>query len=300
MHVPGERLERGVDRERHVEVLRGREDRVVLGGAVGDAGDRERAHEGPAAAVAHRALELARGLSGIAQREMRDGYQPAPGVAAEIGDPAIVRAAVGAGQLGVHQLGLPKQPDGRVEDRFGHALALEQLHALGHVHGAERGAAQVGLLRSRANPPSLFRTDLTAHGSLAQPPRLVHPLAHAAQGAELAGAGQGGALAVDLQILVTVVADPDADRATAVAGLEILLPQVGRLEDVPVAVDDHGASRIRRGGPGSGRRSPVHPRRARVSSWACSAGLGVIGGSPCGPGVSSVGPRICSKRRRVK
>jgi hypothetical protein len=33
---------------------------------------------------------------------------------------------------------------------------------------------------------------------------------------------------------VAVVADPDPDRAALVARLEMRLPQVGRLEDVPV------------------------------------------------------------------
>jgi hypothetical protein len=141
MHVPGGRLESGVDRERHVQILRGREDRVVLGGAVGDARDRERAHESPAAAVADRALELAGRLRGVAQREMCDRNQPTPGVAAEIGDPAVVRAAVRARQLGVHQLGFPEQAEGGIEDRLGHAFAVEQLHPLRHVHCAERGAA---------------------------------------------------------------------------------------------------------------------------------------------------------------
>jgi len=211
---------------------------------VGDAGDRERAHEGPAAAVAHRPLELAGRLRGSPSGRCAMGISPPPGIAAEIGDPAVVRAAVRARQLGVHQLGFPQQTEGRIQDRLGHAFAIEQLHALRHVHGAERGAAQIGLLPPRTNPAPLVRTDRAAHGPLPQAPRLVHPLAHAAQRAELAGSGQGGAPAVDLQILVAVITDPDRDRAAAVAGLEILLPQVGRLEDVPVAIDDHRAGTI--------------------------------------------------------
>ena len=95
--------------QRHVEVLRRREDRVVARIAVGHARDGERTDERAAAAVLHRALELARGLGGIAEREMGDGDQPAAGVAAEVGDPAVVGAAVRARELGVEQLGLPQQ-----------------------------------------------------------------------------------------------------------------------------------------------------------------------------------------------
>src|SRR5262245_23506999 len=239
VYVPGGRLEGGMDRERHVEVLRGCEDRVVRGRAVRDARDGEGADEGAAAAVEHRALELARRLGRIAQREVRNGNQSTAGVAAEVGDPAVVGAAVRAGQLGVHQLGFPEQPDRGVEDRLRHALAIQQLDALLHVHGAERGPAEVGLLRPRADPAHLLGTDLAAHRPLAQLPRLVDPLAHAAQCAQLAGAGQGGSPAVDLQVFIAVVADPDPDGTGPVAGLEVLLPEIGRLEDVPVAINDH-------------------------------------------------------------
>src|SRR5262249_13884930 len=65
--------------------------------------------------------------------------------------------------------------------------------------------------------------------------------AHPAERAKLARPRQHGALAGDLEILEAVVANADADRAVAVSGLEIFLPEVGRLEDVPIAVDDHRA-----------------------------------------------------------
>src|SRR5882762_4103944 len=77
--VERERLERRMHGQRNVEVLRRREDRVVARIAVGHARDGERTDEGAAAAVFHRALELARDLCWIAKREMRDGYQPAAG-----------------------------------------------------------------------------------------------------------------------------------------------------------------------------------------------------------------------------
>ena len=130
VHVPLRRLERRMDGERHVEVLGGREDRVVMGIAVGDPGDRERAHEGAAAAVGDGAPELARGLGGVAQGQMRDRDEAAAGVAAEVGDPAVVGAAVRARELGVDQLGFPQEAQRGIQHGPGEALPVEELHAL--------------------------------------------------------------------------------------------------------------------------------------------------------------------------
>jgi len=93
--------------QRHVEVLRRGEDGVVARIAVGHACDGERTDEGAAAAVLHRTLELARRFHRIAEGKVRDGDEPAARAAAKVGDPAVVRAAVGARELGVEQLGLP-------------------------------------------------------------------------------------------------------------------------------------------------------------------------------------------------
>src|SRR5206468_4077000 len=128
---------------------------------------------------------------------MRDGDQPAAGVAAEIGDPAVVRAAIGARELGLEQLGLPQQAERGIEHGLRHPLAVEQLHALLHVHGAEGGAAQVGLLRRGPDAPDLIGRDLPAHLAIAELLGLVDPLAHAAEGPELARPRDGGGPAVD-------------------------------------------------------------------------------------------------------
>src|SRR5256886_8788139 len=71
--VERDRLERRMHGQRNVEVLRRREDRVVARIAVGHARDGERTDEGAAAAVLHRALELARRLGRVAERELREG-----------------------------------------------------------------------------------------------------------------------------------------------------------------------------------------------------------------------------------
>jgi hypothetical protein len=182
----------------HVEVLRRREDGVVTRIAVGHAGDGERRDEGAAAAVLHRALELARGLRRIAEREMRDGDQPPAGVAAEVGNPAVVRAAIRARELGVEQLGLPQEAQRGIEHSLGHALAVKELHALLHVHGAERRSPKVRLLRRGTDPADLLVCNLPAHRALAELPRLVDALAHPPEGAELALTSDRGALTVDL------------------------------------------------------------------------------------------------------
>ena len=115
--------------------------------------------------------------------------------------------------------------------------------------------------RVRADAPHLLGTDLAAHGALAQVLGLVDTLPHPAQCAELAGPGQHGALAVDLEVLEGVVADADADRAVAVARLEVLLPQIRRLEDMPVAIDQHGirAHRVSAPLPALARRADALP-----------------------------------------
>ena len=235
--VERERLERRMHRQWNVEILGRREDRIVARVAVGHARDGEGTDEGAAAAVLHRALELAGGLGRIAEREMGDGDQPPAGVAAEVGDPAVVRAAVRARELGIEQLGFPQEAQGGVEHRLGEPLAVEELDALLHVHGAERRAPEVGLVRRGTDSPHVLGCDVPAHRLLAERPRLVDLLAHPAEGAQLTPAGDRGGPAVDLQVLEAVVAHADAECPLPVGGLEIGLPQIRWLQDVPVAVD---------------------------------------------------------------
>src|SRR5262249_23629021 len=150
-----DRLEGGVDRKGHVEILSGREDRVVPRITVRYPRDGERADKRASAAVPHRALELARRLAGVAERQMGDGDETAPGVATEISDPAVIRAAMRAGELGVEQLGLPEQAERGVEHGLRHALAVEELDPLLHVHRAEGGSAEISLVGPRLHAAHL-------------------------------------------------------------------------------------------------------------------------------------------------
>src|SRR5437879_824501 len=243
--VERDRLEGRMHGQRHVEVLRRREYGVVARIAVGHACDGERTDEGAAAAVPHRALELARGLRRIAEREMRDGNQPAAGVAAEIGDPAVVRATVRTRKLGVEQLSLPEKAERGIEHGLRHPLAVEELHALLHVHGAERGAAEVRLVRRGTEAADVLRRVFPAHRAIAQFPRLVDPLAHPAERAELARAGDRRAPAVDLPELEDVVTHAYPEGPVAIGGFQVALPQIRRFKDVAVAVDQELVGRHR-------------------------------------------------------
>src|SRR5262249_10123069 len=118
-----------------------------------------------------------------------DGNEAPARVATEIGDPAVVRAAVRGRQRGIEQLGFPQESESRIENRLGESLPIEELDALLHVHRAERRAPQVCLLRPWPNPTHIFGTRVAPHRGLAEFPGLVDLLAHAAEGAELANAG---------------------------------------------------------------------------------------------------------------
>src|SRR5437773_9458258 len=62
-------------------------------------------------------------------------------------------------------------------------------------------------------------------------------LPNAAEGAELARAGNRGGPAVDQEMLEAVVTDAYPERPVAIGGFQIDLPQIRRFEDVAVAVD---------------------------------------------------------------
>src|SRR4030095_13561364 len=93
------------------------------------------------------------------------------------------------------------------------------------------------LVRRGGDAANVLRRHLSPHRALAELLRLVDPLAHAAEGTQLALACDRRTLPFDLQDLEAVVAHTDAKRAVAIGGLEKGLPQIGRFEDVAVTVD---------------------------------------------------------------
>src|SRR5271165_1433546 len=105
MDAEWDRLEGRMNRERHIEVLSGGEQTIVIGMPMRLARDGERRDECAFASVFDGAFEFLRRGVRIAEREMRDGNQPSAGVAAEIRDPSIVGATVGVREFGVEELG---------------------------------------------------------------------------------------------------------------------------------------------------------------------------------------------------
>ncbi len=145
MNTPCGRFKGRMNRQRNTEVLRCGEDRIVVGMTVGLARNREGADERALTSVLGRAFEFARSRGGVSERNMRDRNQPSARIATEVGNPAIVGAAVGVREIGVENLGLPQQPDRRIEHGFGHALGLQQVEALLHVHCSVSRATDIAL-----------------------------------------------------------------------------------------------------------------------------------------------------------
>src|SRR5439155_2071321 len=141
-------------------------------------------------------------------------------IRAEIDDPAVVGTRVGVGDLGVRALGFPEHAEGRVQKRHFEVLAIEPLEALARIHGAEGRALHVGVIARRRD--------------------LGDRTPHRADHAEHAAADDLRRRAVDLEVLDAVGVGPQAQRALSVAGLEVTLPEIGRLENVSVGVDAAG------------------------------------------------------------
>ncbi len=207
-----------MNRDGHTEVLGLRPERVVLRVRVRDPGERVGREEGPLCPGADGTLELRCGLPGIDERDVRDGDQTPGGVAAELADPAVVRARVGQMELRVLELALPGQAKGRVEDGLGQPFAIEERDPLLWIGRSEGRASQVVEAR--------------------QHPQLLTGLAHATTEDVEAGGGQEpGRLSPDLDHLAIAV-HGQPQRAFAQRRIDVALPQIEWLEDVPIGVDD--------------------------------------------------------------
>ena len=166
---------------------------------------------------------------------MRDGDQPPAGVAAEVGDPAVVRAAIRADSSGSISSASHRRPSRRIEDRpwpcpRGRGAATRSFMSMVPNAAPRRYVSAPVAGGSRGSPRARISPRIARSR---RSPRLVDALCPSRPGCR-AGPARGDrcALAVDLEILEAVVAHPDADRAVAVGGLEVLLPQIRRLEDV--------------------------------------------------------------------
>src|SRR6516165_1382967 len=95
---------------------------------------------------------------------------------------------------------------------------VQYLQPLLRIHAAERGLACVGSIRVK-----LDRSDIW--------------VAHGAQGRGEASAAELRSLPSDLELLEPVLVHDDAQGPLAVFRFEIGLPQVRRLQNVPIGVD---------------------------------------------------------------
>src|SRR5215472_1952024 len=237
------RFEGRMNRKGHVEVLRGRENRIVSRVAMRYPGNGERTYKRAFASVLNRSPKLAGCFRRVAQRQMGDRNEASAGIAAEVCDPSVVCAAIGAGEFGIEQFRLPEQSDGGVEERLLHAFLVEELEAFLHNHRAEGRTFQISVFGFRLYRAHVLRTGCaTPHRRFAHALGFLDPLTHAAQRAQEAGGGHLGALPVYFQVLKAVIADPDAHRAIAIPGVDVFLPQIRWLQDLTVAVDNLGVS----------------------------------------------------------
>ena len=138
------RLERGVDRERHVEVLGGGEHDVVVGVAERLLRWVNGATKQPLAPSPTARSSSAAAAAGSASDRCAVGNEPSPAVGAPLADPAVVRLGVRLGQLGVLELGLPQQTGRGVEDGGVDVLGVEQLQPLASGPSRRRGVVVVG------------------------------------------------------------------------------------------------------------------------------------------------------------
>src|SRR5439155_23169797 len=120
------RVHAGVDGDRHVDLLGRGPQRIVRRVAVRHAAQREGEEEAAPRAGAHGALELARRVLGVAEREVGDGDEAPAAPRAELLDPAVVGARVGERIAWVGRLGLPLEPEARVEERARDAIVIAE------------------------------------------------------------------------------------------------------------------------------------------------------------------------------
>src|SRR5262245_29783519 len=245
VRAEAERLDRRMNRNRHVELFGRRPEAIVEGVRLCLPRPGKRRDESALCARAHGALELSRGFLWLSERDVGDRNQAAAGLGAEIHDPAVVGAAIGGGKLGILDLRLPENADRRIQERLAEPLLVEADEALFRVHRPERGPAEVRTLRCRRD---VLRS-------------------HTAQRAGKTRRHVPRRLPIPLEVFQSVRTGADSDRAVAKSRLEVLRPKVRRLQYVAVAVDRSADVDARivlpfhRGPPLRLRRLPVRAAR---------------------------------------
>ena len=206
-----------VEPDRHVEVLGGGPERLVhrvvdhLGAVIRVRPDEGALHPELLAREAH----LGDRQIDILHRQHRDAEQPVRVRLAVIGEPAVIGAAYRGGEL-------------RVVDR-----AREQAEARIQERGVDAVRIHVGDARVRVEPAGLAflvfhrvgGDDALARADRADP-----------ADAELRVADR--VLLDDQPLLAALVVLDDARRPVAELGIDVFVPEIERLQDMPVGIDD--------------------------------------------------------------
>ncbi len=169
---------------------------------------------GPETEIAAGELHLLDRVLDRLHRHHRDPEQPVRVRLAVIGEPAVVGAAQRARQLGVvHRAG--EQPHARIEERGVDAVEVHVGDALMRIEPA--GAALVVFHLGRLDR-ALARADA------ADPAHALLAAEQLALDVELFGAGRG--------------VDNEPRRPVAELRVHVFVPEIERLQDVPIGIDD--------------------------------------------------------------
>src|SRR5215510_3589284 len=218
-----------VEAERHLELLERGPQRLVVRIVPVASVHLVRPEEHRAEAVlAHAAPRLGHGVVDVEGRDHAGAEQPLGILLAEVVEPVVVGARHGCGQAGLHVGDREGEKAARrIDDRDVDALDVHRLE----LHLRRPAALGVGL-------PALL-----VQGVVLALPATV------AVGVDAGDAAPGLAVVGQAQIAL-VLREPDR-RAIAERGIDVARPQVGRLDDVDVAVEDlefpldHGAPPLR-------------------------------------------------------
>ena len=211
-----------VQTDRHVQVLRRGPERVVGRVAVRLAVGGKRGEHDALEAQLGDALQLRNAFLRIDQRDVGRAVQAVGSVTAEVRDPVVVHAVVGQGEVGVGDFLLPQQADRGIQDRGVDAVRVKLFDARVRIVGA-LGAVHVAELLGERDFARLAERRGDPHA-----------------------ANHGRDLPVDLQAFPAFLVVAQTQSPVFVLRLQVLFPQIGRLQNVAVGVDDspelHGAS----------------------------------------------------------
>ena len=216
-----------VNRDRHLERLGLGPEGVVVGIPVADAVGRVRKEVDALHPEPRRPPDLRHALLDVDERYLGNGDQPIRVPPAKVGEPVVVDPAVGGGEFRVAALRLPAYPHGGIEHADVDAALVHPLDALVGILGG--GEARVLVLDASGLEPDRFP--------------LLEGGADPGVPAEASAVHDFRLAPVDFHVFEPFLVLADAQCAVAVPGLDVLFPEVRRLHDVAVGIDDFSTHR---------------------------------------------------------